>query len=210
MSILVIGGTGRVGSHVVRKLTEAAQSVRVLGRSASGPGAVRGSIDDPAAVRRALEGAVGVVIAVESGTTAASARAVHEQGVRNVVEAAAPGTQVVLVTQIYLTRADEHPEMGYILGARFAGEEAVRRSGLPYTIVRPSWLTGQPGGRSALLLDQGDTGDGQVSREDIAEICVQALRVPTARGKTFEVYGVPGDPVADWQAAFAKLAGDAA
>ncbi|MFI6596492.1 SDR family oxidoreductase [Nonomuraea sp. NPDC050536] len=210
MSILVIGGTGRVGGHVVRKLAEAGESVRVLGRTASGPDAVQGSIEDPAAVRRAVEGVAGVVIAVESGASAASASAVHEQGVRNVVEAAAPGTQVVLVTQIYLTRADEHPEMGYILGARFAGEEAVRRSGLPYTIVRPSWLTGRPGGRSALLLDQGDNGDGQVSREDIAEICVQALRAPAARGKTFEVYGVPGDPVADWAAAFAKLEGDQA
>jgi hypothetical protein len=74
--------------------------------------------------------------------------------------------------------------------------------------VRPSWLTDAAGGRQALRLEQGDSGDGQVARADVATVCVQALLQPAARGKTFEVYGAPGAPPHEWGALFAALQPD--
>jgi hypothetical protein len=71
-----------------------------------------------------------------------------------------------------------------------------------------SLLTNEPGGHLALRFEQGDIGEGQVSREDVAEVCVQSLVVPQAQGKTFEVYNEPGDPPRNWVEMFRVLRAD--
>ena len=214
MKVLVIGGSGRTGGGVVRKLVMGRHEVSVLSRRAEAPDgarAVRGSVTEPDDVRRAVSGQEGVVIVVESADSddaPNSPERVHYHGVRHVIEAAEEGVRVVLVTQIYITRPDAYPEVKNVIHWRGKGEEALRESGLPYTIIRPSWLKDDPGGRQGLRLEQGDTGEGSVLREDVAEACVQALMYDEARGKTFELYGEPGEPPDDWAAQFAELAQD--
>jgi len=66
------------------------------------------------------------------------------------------------------------------------GEDLIRESGVPYTIVRPCALTEEPAGAD-LIFDQGDNITGKISREEVARICVAALASPNAVGKTFEV-----------------------
>jgi uncharacterized protein YbjT (DUF2867 family) len=68
----------------------------------------------------------------------------------------------------------------------FQGEDLIRESGIPYTIVRPCALTEEPAGAD-LIFDQGDNITGKISREEIAFICVAALASPNAVEKTFEV-----------------------
>jgi NAD(P)H-binding len=75
-------------------------------------------------------------------------------------------------------------------------------------IVRPSWLTDDPGGQRAIRFEQGDTGEGEISRGDVATVVVAALGSARARGKTFEIYNQPGAPPEDWDAAFAGLTRD--
>ncbi|CAL2274298.1 unnamed protein product [Prunus armeniaca] len=70
-----------------------------------------------------------------------------------------------------------------------AGEDLIRESGIPYTIVRPCALTEEPAGAN-LIFDQGDNITGKISREEVAQICVAALESPYASGKTFEVKSV--------------------
>ncbi len=77
-------------------------------------------------------------------------------------------------------------QLGGILTWKLRGEEVVRECGLPYTIIRPCALTEKPGDK-LLVFDQGDTMTGQVSRERIAELCVQLLTLPQGCNKTFEV-----------------------
>lgn len=74
--------------------------------------------------------------------------------------------------------------------------------------MRPSWLTDAAGGHQAIRLEQGDSGEGQVSRADVATVCVHALLQPAARGKTFEVYGAPSAPPHAWGALFAAIQPD--
>jgi uncharacterized protein YbjT (DUF2867 family) len=77
-------------------------------------------------------------------------------------------------------------QLGGILTWKLRGEDAVRESGIPYTIIRPCALTEESGGK-ALLFEQGDNIRGKVSREDIAELCIQVLEQPKACNVTFEV-----------------------
>ncbi|KAJ4792271.1 NAD(P)-binding Rossmann-fold superfamily protein [Rhynchospora pubera] len=74
-----------------------------------------------------------------------------------------------------------------VLKAKRAGEDALRRSGLGYTIVRPGPLQEEPGGQRALIFDQGNRITQGISCADVADICVKALHDSTARNKSFDV-----------------------
>ncbi|HMI70031.1 MAG TPA: NAD(P)H-binding protein [Solirubrobacteraceae bacterium] len=212
-SSLVIGGAGRTGRHIVDRLRRDGAAVKVLSRNPDrvpdGVEAIAGDITRPDSVAAAMRGVDSVVLVVESAMnddgSPNSPTAVHDQGTANVIAAAADGAHVVMVSQIYITRPDAFPAAADVIAARGRGEQALRDSALACTIVRPSWLTDDPGGRQALRLEQGDTGDGQVARADVAEAVAQSLTHPEARGKTFELYGEAGEPPTDWAPLFARL-----
>lgn len=77
-------------------------------------------------------------------------------------------------------------QLGGLLTWKLRGEDSVRESGVPYTIIRPCALTEEPGVQ-ALIFEQGDNIKGKVSRDSIAFVCVQALEQPQACNVTFEV-----------------------
>ncbi|MFJ5230914.1 NAD(P)H-binding protein [Kitasatospora sp. NPDC088391] len=221
--VVVIGGTGRLGRLLLPRLHRSGRPARAVGRGgcqdpARLPGrstAHTADVRDPDSLVAPLHGCGAVVFCVEPGTAESgpdSPEATMYEGVRNVLDvlaAAAAAPRFVLVSQILVTRRD-HPMNAYgrLLDWRMRGEDAVRASGLPYTVVRPGWLTDvhDPGER--VRLEQGDRGEGWVSRESVAEACVQSLRHPTAVGRTFELYNEPGPATTDWLLHFARLAAD--
>jgi uncharacterized protein YbjT (DUF2867 family) len=111
-----------------------------------------------------------------------------------------PTPQFIMISSAGVTRPgkpglnlEEEPpavrlndQLGGILTWKLRGEDIVRNSGLNYTIIRPCALTEQPGDK-LLVVDQGDHIRGQVSRDAIAQLAVQALELPEATSKTFEV-----------------------
>ena len=117
------------------------------------------------------------------------------------------GAAVVLVSQIYISRPKAYPAMTEVILARTAGEQALRDSGATYTIVRPSWLTDDPAG-GGVRVEQGDRGDGEIGRDDVAAACVAALGDRNTHGKTFELYADRKASAPDWPAIFAGLAAD--
>ncbi|MGB3402334.1 MAG: CIA30 family protein [Microcoleaceae cyanobacterium] len=99
-------------------------------------------------------------------------------------------------------------QLGGILTWKLKGEDVVRSSGIPYTVVRPCALT-EAAGNQALSVDQGDTIKGQISREDMAELCIQALNYPDACNVTFEVKAEEkGQKPGDWKSLFSQLKSD--
>lgn len=93
-------------------------------------------------------------------------------------------------------------QLGGILTWKLKGEDTLRVSGIPYTIIRPCALTEEPGGKE-LILEQGDNIRGKISREDIAKLCVQALQEPSACNLTFEVkQGENNASYIDWEKLF--------
>ncbi|PSB23887.1 CIA30 family protein [Stenomitos frigidus] len=129
--------------------------------------------------------------------------------------------QFVLVSSAGVTRIDrpginldEEPpavrmndQLGGILTWKRRGEEAVRESGLPYTIVRPCALTEADGGKQ-LTLDQGDNLRGAISRDDVAAICIHAIEQPQACNLTFEVRAEDTDLAVHWTTLFDQLQPD--
>lgn len=214
--VLVVGGTGRTGRYTVAKLLAREIPVRVLARSRRRAGellaasveVVEGDFTRAESVQAAVVGVQGVVVIVESANADSAhnnPERVHYQGAQHLVDAASSGTHIVLVTQIYITRPERYPEVSNIIRWRRQAEEVLRGSGLPYTVVRPAWLRDDQAG--GIRLEQGDVGEGWVTREDVAEACVQALLHKEAQGKTFEVYG-SSEALSNWKAAFSRLRAD--
>jgi uncharacterized protein YbjT (DUF2867 family) len=207
----VVGGGGRTGRRVTDRLLERGNKVRIVSRHAQPASrtAVQSVPADLATVDEehpALAEVAGVVISVEPPYDAAGADAVLHRGVSTLAGAvAARGVPVVLVSQIYITRPEAYPEMAEVTRARGRGEQALRDSGAPYVIVRPGWLHDEPA--TGVRLEQGDTGDGRVSRDTVADACVQALLTPSARALTFEVFDGTDSP-ADWRRLLAELTAD--
>lgn len=99
-------------------------------------------------------------------------------------------------------------QLGGILTWKLKGEDSLRNSEISHTIIRPCALTEEPGGKE-LIFEQGDNIRGKVSRDDIAELCVQALQEAKASNVTFEVKsGENNISSVDWQKLFANLEPD--
>ncbi|MCC0176203.1 CIA30 family protein [Waterburya agarophytonicola K14] len=95
-------------------------------------------------------------------------------------------------------------QLGGILTWKLRGEEVIKASGLTYTIIRPCALTEQPGNK-ILYAEQGDNLKGQVSRDAVAQLCIQAMNLPAAVNKTFEVKEEPRSGKNNYQKLFSGL-----
>jgi uncharacterized protein YbjT (DUF2867 family) len=221
--VLVAGATGQTGALVVKELQAQGYRVRALVRDAAkareqlGPGIayVEGDVKDPATLGPALAGTEYVVSSIGARGKDGPDRPemVDWQGMRNLVDAAqaAKVRQFVLVSSRGVTQAD-HPlnrMFGDVLKWKLAGEDYLRASGLAYTIVRPGGLLNEPPGLGDIAFEQGDRGFTgaalTIPRADVAIVCVEALRQPGARSRTFEIHRTDGPPVTDWAAKFALL-----
>lgn len=218
---LVAGATGETGRLMVAGLRKEGYAVRALVRDPAkarellGDQAelVQGDVKDPATLGPAMQGVSVVLSAVGPGAATGPDRpeAIDYHGVKNLAEAAATAKvqQFVLVSSRGTTQEDNplNKIFGDVLKWKLKGEDALRASGVPYTIVRPGGLVNEAGGQASISFEQGDVDRGQIkiARADVATICIQALKYPEARNRTFEVSATPGSPPADWRALFAAL-----
>jgi uncharacterized protein YbjT (DUF2867 family) len=220
-TVTIIGGAGRIGRLVTGRLLADQAHVRAASRAAReatdladrGVALYNADIRSADSLRPALDGATVVMVSIEPGAASSGSdrpETTMYTGVKNVL-AGCPASlrRFVLLSQIYVTRPD-HPmnSGGRLLDWRLRGEDAVRESGLPYTIVRPSWNTLARVAGPAVVLEQGDRGDGKIAVGDVAEACVRAMTSPAAAGKTFELYNGPGQQDTDWESLLTALRPD--
>ncbi len=225
--VVVAGAGGRTGKEVVAQLVARKYRVRALVRDtgksaglfAAGVEVVAADVRDPASLKRALKGATYVISTVGAGggpraEAGNGPEEIDNLGVANLARAAkqARVRQLVLVSSAAATRAADYPVpfMRPILGAKFKGENALRASGVPYTVVRPGGLVDEPGGAKNVQFQQGDTSTGRIPRADVALVCVEALGRASALRKSFEIFSGTGAPPQDFEREFAALAADAA
>lgn len=225
-TILVAGGSGRVGRYVVGHLAADGRDYRALTRSRESaverwgtllPDTpwLEGDVRDAAQMRDAMAGITEVICVIGSRDRSGpnSAEFVDYGGVVNLVDAAvAAGVQhFVLLTAIGVTDP-AHPFNKATKGAlqwRLKGEDYLRASGLRYTIVRPAGLQDRPAGEQALWIAQGDDWKpflrATLSRDDLALVLIEALTNAGARNATFEIANDPKRPPDDWRAVMTGL-----
>lgn len=157
--VLVTGGTGFVGRALVRRLLAAEVPVRCLLRPAGRrpplpPGNVHvatSTLRDLPALRVAMQDVDTVIHLIGAWRDSAEGTAewVNRQGTLNVVEAAVEaGVQrFVYLSHIHADRNSAYP----LLRSKGAAEEAVRASGMAYTILQASLIYG-PGDHFTTLL----------------------------------------------------------
>ncbi len=183
--ILIIGGTGKTGRRIVRRLQAAGRPVRTASRTG---GDTPFDLDDPTTWAQALDG-VAAVYVVEPNLRSGVDRQARMP--RFVAEAVAAGVQrLVLLSAHGVGHADDgHPLK--------AAEQAVRGSGIDWTILRPDWFS-QNFSESFLLpgildgslsLPTGDRRTPFVDAEDIAEVAAAALTEDRHSGQIYQLTG---------------------
>jgi len=202
--ILVAGGTGRLGTVLVRRLRDAGRPVTVLTRDparaehlrALGARVAVGDVRRPATLVTAMREATTVVSAVhgfgahDGGTPAK----VDRDGNRALVDAAADvGADVVLMS--VLGASHDHPLA--LVRMKAAAEDQLRTRPLTWTIVRAAAfaelhleLLRRTAGRAKapVVLGRGDNPVNVVSVEDVADAVTQAV-AGRFQGRVLDVGG---------------------
>ncbi len=210
MNILVTGATGFVGRHLMRRLASRGCKLRCLVRRSSQridrladlDAEIRhGDVTDAGSVKDAAEGcdAVYSLVGLLYEPKGYTFDAVHAGGVKNIVDACkTAGVRRLIHVSALGTSPDA--ESAYH-GTKWAGEEAIRRSGLEYTIFRPSVIFGEDDSFVNLFAPLirfspviGIIGDGcykmqPVYIEDLVTCMVAALDDERTYGETFEIGG---------------------
>lgn len=188
MKALVIGGTGTVGSQVVRELLGRKVDVNVLTRNAekgknlpSGAKAVIGDLLDPRAVRSVFKDMEGVFL-----LNPVSATEAHE-GLMAVNGARMAGVKKLVYMSVQSIEAAPHlPHFG----SKLPIEVAVKASGISYTILRPNNFFQNDYWSKDAMLQYGvypqPLGDVGVSRVDVRDIAEAAGIALTAKGGEHE------------------------
>lgn len=210
MRVAIAGGHGKIALHLERLLTEAGHSTTALIRNRDHSDEVRAAGAEPALIdlesagvdelAAVLTGHDAVVFAAGAGPDSGAERkaTVDRDGAILLAEAAraAGASRYVMISSMGADQGDPDSDDQFqiYLVAKAAADEAVRRSGLDWTIVRPGRLTDQePNGK---VNAGASTGSGSIPRADVAAVLVAALANDDTVGKTFEV--ISGDvPIAD-------------
>ncbi|MBD1866359.1 CIA30 family protein [Cyanobacteria bacterium FACHB-471] len=124
-----------------------------------------------------------------------------------------PGPFQLQVKFIKTYKISELPQFILVspVGASDAeAESRLRQSEIAYTIVKPSSLTDEAGGRSLLFtsdsLPENLDQQNKISREDVAAVCVQSLSHSQARNTTFLVTEAEDNCASrDWDCLFSQL-----
>ncbi|WP_232667830.1 SDR family oxidoreductase [Pseudonocardia sp. TRM90224] len=208
---LVIGANGAQGAAVVRRLLADGEHVRGFGRRA-GAHLVPGDLADPSTLTAAFAG----ITHVSAVLPLVFDRETVLTHVRNIVDAAkaAAVTRLVLNTNTPVPR-DVTPFAAY--ETRRAAEDAVRCSGLPVVVLRPTVyldnLANPVTGRA--VVEDGvlayplppDRSVAWISHDDLAAATVAALHRPGIEGAVVRLGGPEAFSGAELAATFGAATG---
>jgi uncharacterized protein YbjT (DUF2867 family) len=221
--ILLTGGTGFIGSRIVRALRVEDRAVRALVRDQADAGRLQalgcetvvGDMTDPTSLRAAVEGCDTVIhlVAILQGKPSEFDR-VMTQGTRDLVAAAQQAGVRRFVLMSALGFDDQTKDLVPYYRAKWQMEQDVKASGLEHVIFRPSFVFGP--GAGALeqfkkiaklapvtpIVGPGTQRIQPIWVDDVAAYYAAAVDKPEAANRTFEL---GGPDVVTWNEFWARL-----
>jgi uncharacterized protein YbjT (DUF2867 family) len=199
MDVVIAGGHGQIGLQLGRLLAERGDRVRGLIRNPDhSPDLETAGVEpvvfdlehDERDLAGVIAGADAAVFAAGAGAGSGAARklTMDRDGAVRLIEAckSAGVGRYVIVSSMGARPGIEGDDVFQVyLRSKFEADEAVRASGLDFTIVRPGRLTNDPGrGRIALA---PELERGSIPRADVAVTLIAVLDAPNTIGKTFDL-----------------------
>lgn len=199
MRLLVTGGSGFTGRHLLRAAAEAGHDVLALARSTAaartveglGATAIPGDLDDPASLDAAFGAGAEALLNLASlgfGHAPTIVAAAEDAGLR----------RAVFVSTTAVGTALPAPSKR----VRLAAEQTVQRSALDWTILRPTMIYGAAGDRNLSRLLQllkrtpilplpggGRRLQQPVHVADLAGALLVAVTTDAAVGRTYDIAG---------------------
>jgi uncharacterized protein YbjT (DUF2867 family) len=204
MLVVIAGGHGKVALRLTRLLYERGDRVRSLIRNPAHASDVENAGGDPVVsdleheseddLAQAVAGAQAVVFAAGAGPGSGPERkwtVDYGAAVKLIDAARANGIDryVMLSSRGADPDAGRTDTFGIYLRAKGLADAELRASGLAYTIVRPGWLTDDPGTGHVRASEHVD--DGKISRDDVAAVLAFTVHDGVLAGVTLEV--IAGD-----------------
>ena len=216
MSIVITGATGKLGHHVVEELLDRgvpADQVVAAGRAlekvedlaARGVRTARVDLDEPETLTAVLH--EGDTLVLVSGTAVQKRVQQHRDAI-----AAAARAGVAHLVYTSAPHADDTPLV--LAPDHAATEQAVRESGVPFTIVRNNWYTEnyeqafeQAKATGELVASAGGGRVASATRRDYAAAIAAVVTSDGHAGRTYELSGDVAWSFDDLADAFAEVAG---
>ena len=214
MKVVVAGANGLTGRIVLKLLTEAGHQPVAMIRDfaqrealeALGAECRIGDLEKP--LGYAVRGCRGAIFAAGSGSGTGPEKTidVDQNGAMAMIETCVRMNvrRFVMLSSIAADTPERGPEsLHHYFGAKAVADRHLQASGLDYTIVRPGFLTNEPGtGAIATGADLGPLAKAthSVSRESVARVLVDCLGLDNTVEKTFETIDGP-TPITDALAA---------
>jgi NADH dehydrogenase len=208
--ILVTGGTGFVGGHVVHELRGRDLPVRCLVRDPRkaaklagwGCELAEGDVTDEQSLRRAVAGVDTIVqlVGIRQGPPEQFQR-IMVDGTRDLLSAARDAGVGRFVHMSALGTSEETRELVPYYWAKWENEQQVRSSGVPFVIFRPSFVFGPDGGILPTFVKLAKLapvtpiiGSGRqriqpIWADDLAKIFTEATQKEDVTGRLFELGG---------------------
>jgi uncharacterized protein YbjT (DUF2867 family) len=217
-TILVIGATGMLGKPVAKQLLKDGVHVRVLARNpqkaqqilGDGFDIHAGDVADSASLRASLKGVDGIHISLKGGPTEADFERMDYHATRDIAQLAKEShTPRITLLSAYAVHPEktDTPESR----AKYKGEQALKDSGVPYTIFRASWFM-----ESLPLFVQGKTisliGNQShplhwVAAEDYARMVSQSYKSDETLNKELYIFGPEAYTMGDAMKIYAESVG---
>ncbi|AKD04027.1 NmrA family NAD(P)-binding protein [Pontibacter korlensis] len=194
MKTLVIGGTGTVGSQVVKELLARGTEVKVLTRNADKAmgmsekvEVIAGDILNPSTVRSVFKGVDAVFMLNPVSTTETS------EGLF-----AVNGARLAGVKRFVYMSVHEYERAIYLphFGSKLAVEAAIKSSGMAYTFLRPNNFYQNDFWYKDVILQHkvypqpiGSVGISRVDVRDIAEAAAIAITTDSHEGEVYNMVG---------------------
>jgi len=207
--ILIVGGTGTVGSEVMRSFLKRGDQVRIMTRTPAkarhlppGATAVGADLESPSSLVHAFEGAEAVFIATP----------LHPDEAQLGLNAVRAAVHARVGHAVYMSvyKVDTATHISHF-AAKLPIEERLRISGVPYTILRPNNFFQNDYRFKDAITRYGvypqpvsAKGISRVDVRDIADAAVAAITQAGSAGRTWPVVGphsLTGQQVADTYAA---------